>query len=473
MFSFFKINDPSRIIILFIVLLIVRIPFYINGIQLTIPELNHFLIGESLTNGSTLYISLWEDISPLSAWLFMLIHFIFGKSIWVYHVLGFFLMFYQSLLFNSITYRNRLYNDNTYVPSLIYGLLMNLSFGMYTLSPILISTTFILLALNNVFRQVEFRMKADEPILYIGLYLGLATLFYLPAALFGFITIAILLIFSNTIGRRYLLVIYGFALPLLLVVSYYYLIGGADDAWEIFSAKIFNPNKVEYQNRQSLILLISLPLVFFIIGLLRIFQRTRFSNYQMRLVQLIMLWLLASLPILYWTEKLIVSFTIFIPAFAVIITHFFLLVKRGVKAELVFSIFLIGIIYINLAIIYNWHGIDKYIDHDNVLVVDSPFANEVKNKKTVILGDDFSLYKEAMLATPFLDWQLAKETLRNPDYYQNATDIYNGFVNDPPEVIVDLEGLMPSLQHRIIFINENYEKVKGKIYHLKSGKTER
>lgn len=442
-------------------------PFYFNGIQLTLPELNHFLVGESLANGATLYIDVWEDIGPFSAWLYMGLYFVFGKSLWAFHILSFLLMFYQCLLFNSITYRNKLYNDSTYVPALIYGLLMNLSFGMYSLSPILISTTFILLALNNVFKQVEFRMKADEPILNIGIYLGVATLFYLPAGLFGIITLAILVIFSSTIGRRYLLVIYGLILPPLLIVGYYLLINGIGPAWNIFTTKIFNPNKLEYQNLQSLLLLVGIPVLFLFFGFVRVFQRTRFSNYQMRLIKLVVLWLLLSLIILYWAELLIASFILFVPPFAIIITHYFLLVKKKFKVEFIFLFFIVGIVVLNNSILFNWFEIERYIAHDKVLVQVSPYKKYVVDKKIVVFGDDLSIYNDASLGTPFLDWQLSKETLTNPDYYENATKIYSGFVNDPPELIVDLENLMPGLQKRIVFLEENYEKVNVNIYRLK------
>lgn len=468
MLSFFRINDPSRIIILFVLLLLVRLPFYIQGLSLTLPELNHFLVGESLANGATLYVSLWEDISPLSAWVYMFLYFVFGKSIWVYHVFGFILMFFQSLLFNSITYKNKLYYENTYVPALIYGLLMSLSSGVYSLSPILMSSTFILLAMNNIFRQVEFRIKADEPILNIGVYLGIAALFYLPTAVFGFIALIILAFFSSTISRRYFLVFYGFALPLLLLMTYLYFNDGINTVWNIFSAKIFNPNRAEDTSYQPVLYIVAIPLWFFVIAFFKVFKRNRFSNYQMRLVQLVIVWLLLSLVLLFWTEKLITSFILFVPAFAIIITHYFLLSKKSFKAELIFMFFIVGIIFLNMSMIFNWFGLEKYIGQKNSIVLLTPYEKYVKDKKVVVLGDNLHIYQNATLATPFLDWQLSSETVKQPDYYRKAAVIHAGFVNDPPEIIIDLENVMPSLQYRIEFLNDNYTKIAKNIYSKKT-----
>ena len=445
-----------------------RLPFYFQGLTLTLPELNHFLVGESLSNGANLYVSLWEDISPLSAWFYMFLYFIFGKSIWIYHVLGFILVFFQSVLFNSITYRNRLYHENTYVPALIYGLLMSLSSEMYSLSPILMSSTFILLAMNNIFRQVEFRIKADEPILNIGVYLGVAALFYLPSAIFGFIALIILAFFSSTIGRRYLLVFYGFALPIFLLITYLYFNDGINTVWNIFSTKVIDSNELENINYQSVLYILAIPLVFFIISFFRVFKRNRFSNYQMRLIQLVIFWLLLSLTLLFWTEKLITSFILFIPSFAIIITHYFLLSKKTFRSELLFMFFFGGIIFLNTSMVFNWFDIEKFIDQKHNLVLSTPYDKYVKDKKIVVLGDNIHIYQNASLATPFLDWQLSSETVKQPDYYRKANAIHNGFINDPPEIIVDLENLMPNLQYRIKFLNNNYTKVAENIYSKKN-----
>lgn len=467
MISFFRINDPFRIIVLFVLLLLVRLPYYIHGITLTLPELNHLLVGESLANGATLYVSLWEDISPLSAWIYMLIDYVFGKSTWVYHILGFFLMFYQSILFNAITYKNKLYNEGTYVPALIYGILMSLSSDMYPLSPILMSSTFILLAMNNIFRQVEFRIKADEPIFYIGVYLGIATLFYFPSAIFGGIALIILAFFSSTIGRRYLLVVYGFLLPLFLVISYFYIIDGASAAWTVFSTKVFSPNKIDYLSYQTVLYITAPVVLFFIIGIFRVFKRNRFSNYQLRLIQLVIVWLLLSFGLLFWMEKLISSYIIFVPTIAVIITHYFLLIKKSFKTELIFMFFLTAILYVNMALIFNWLGIQKQIDRSHTMVLNTPYEKFVKDKKVVVLGNNLSIYRNASLATPFIDWGLASETLLQPNYYGKATMIHKGFVENPPEIIIDLENIMPQLKESIVFIDKNYNKIEKGVYKLK------
>lgn len=434
---------------------------------MTLPELNHFLVGEKLVNGATLYVSLWEDIAPFSAGVYMIIDYIFGKSLWVYHILGFLLIFFQAALFNQLTVNNKAYNDNTYLPAMVYAVLMSTSFDMYTLSPILMSATFILMALSNIFSQVEFRIKKDERILNIGLNLGLASMFYFPSVIFVFVTFIVLAIYSNTVGRRYLLVLYGSALPVLIVVTYYFVVDGLEATWHIFVTKLFNIDKANYLNLQSRLLLIALPLLFLLLAIVRIIQKVRYSNYQVRLVQLMLVWLLLSLIMLIWAENMITSFILFVPAAAFIITHYFLLIRGVLKAELLFGIFWIGIIFLNTSSYFQWFSLDKYIAYDNLIVRTTQYDEVSNNKKIIVLGDDLNIYKNSSLATPFLDWGLSQEVLTNPEYYDNATSLYHGFYLDPPDLIIDKEELMPALRERVVFLEKEYESIGNGMYERK------
>ena len=453
---------------LFVLLLLVRLPFYLNGVIQTMPELNYSLIGESLANGARLYITLWEDISPLSAWVFMILNYLFGNSIWPYHVLGFLLVFYQCVLINSITYRNKHFNEGTYVPSLIYGLLMSISFDMYALSPVIMSITFVLLALNNIYRQVEFRMKTDEPILNIGIYLGLATLFYLPSGVFALIALITLIMFSSTIPRRYLLVLFGFTLPILFIVAYYFAVDELHSAWSIFLSKFINPNRSSYISFQTLIILSAPVLLFLLIALIRVLQRSRYSNYQVRLIQLTVVWFFMTSILMIWTDISMTAIILFVPGLTILLTHYFLLLKNSLKAELMFSLAIIGIVFMNLISTFNWFGIERVVDLSGLVIDESKALKEVQNKRLLVLGNDMELYQGSIQATPFFDWKISETILRNPDTYLNAMIIYDGFSKSPPEIIIDLENVLPAMQERVPFLRENYNLKANNLYELKA-----
>ena len=83
------------------------------------------------------------------------------------------------------------------------------------LSPVLMSLTFLLLSLNNIFKRIDKQTK-DEFFLNTGIFLGLATLFYLPSLFFLPALMLSLLLFTASLFRRYILLLYGFMIPVVL-----------------------------------------------------------------------------------------------------------------------------------------------------------------------------------------------------------------------------------------------------------------
>ena len=149
MLSFFRLNDPYRLIVIFFLLVFIRFPFFLGDFPLILPELQWMLIGEKMSAGSQLYTELWDDVAPLSATVYWLLDELFGRSPWAFHILGIFLVIFQGYLFNDLLLRNRAFNQNTYVPAFIYMILMNCFFDFSSLPPVLMSLTFILLAITR------------------------------------------------------------------------------------------------------------------------------------------------------------------------------------------------------------------------------------------------------------------------------------------------------------------------------------
>ena len=449
------------------IMILVRVPFYFYGITTTQLDLNHMLIGESLANGATLYVDLWEGIAPLSAWFYMIIHFLFGKSIWAYHIIALIICFLQCIIFNKITLENKVFTENNYLPSVVYGILISVSYEMFTLTPALLSTTFILLALSSIFSQVEFRLKKDEPILSIGVYIGISALFCMQSAIFLLATIIVLGMFSSTVARRYLLIIYGFCLPFIFVGLFYFMKDDLSLLLRAFYHKMFTPDRIQYLDLNSTLILLTLPMVFLLISIVRIIQRSRFSNYQVRLIQLVLMWMFVSFLVLIWSDITLTNFILFAPASAFLITHYFNLIKGRIKTEIIFSIMSIGIIVLNMSGCLGWFGMNKYINFGQLQISKTPYDEVVKGKRIAVLGENMNIYKESSLATPFLDWSLSEEVLRNPDYYDNVICIYQSFMSGEPEVIIDLENVIPGIAKRIPFFDESYKKVKSNVYVLK------
>ncbi|MBL3654890.1 hypothetical protein [Fulvivirga sediminis] len=467
MLSYFRINDPYRLVIIFFLLLALRLPVILSDSGLTAPELSHMLVGEKLNNGASLYEGLWDNIAPLSALVYAIIDFLFGRSQQAYQYISLFLVAFQCLIFNKMLLDSKAYNENNYVPGLVYGLLMSFFFDFFTLTPVLMGLTFLLLALDNLFDHIEYRAKEDEKILNIGIYLGLASLFYLPYIIFGIAVILCFMLFTGTVARRYLLMIFGLMLPLLLTSGYFLL----QHRLTVFIYNYLNPiwqfQTDNYVSLLEILIIFSVPLAFFLFSLFRISQRARFNNYQGRLAQVMFLWLIFSVLFTLISGELAPNIMmIFVPFLSFFIVHAFLLFYRRWVAEIVFTLFVVATVFFSLGAYFDFFFTSKYMLNDKYMV-DYTAGKKWEGKRILVLDKNIASYRNAIPATPFLNWELVEGLFRNPEYYDNLTIIQQGFSEDIPEVIIDKHAVMPAVFDKLPEMKMRYRK-EGEVYYLKS-----
>lgn len=470
MFSFFRINDPYRLIIISFILIFISLPVLIGGRPLTIPELTWMIVGEKMSEGASLYIDIWDSVSPFAAAVYWFIDALFGRSLPVYQIIGLMLIIVQSAIFNSMLLKFKAYNENNYIPALIYALLMTMHFDFLTLSPALMSLTFLLPALRLVFDFIQSREKDDEKILRIGIYSGVAVLFFFPAILFMIVVILAFLFFTGVSARKSLLAIYGFVLPIALVGAYYYFKGG-DKAFLIQYIYAYFMFPEEYLvDFSSLLAIASTTILFGALSILKVFSYPGFTNFQTRIQQIMLTLVIVSAFMFSMTNnKAPFQLAIFAPPAAFFISHHFMLIRRRLFVEIQFTIFLFLIVFINLGSYYNIGVVNRFVDPDGLFVGETSIGRMVAGSKILVLGDEVSYYKDAQLATPYLDWEVAGMHFHALDYYDNITAIYQNLQNDMPDYIIDQEGLMHALEERIPAIDNWFvETTTEKVYRRRS-----
>ncbi len=465
--SYFRINDPYRLIGVFLLLFIFRISVFFSGNSQIIPELEWMLVGERLADGGMMYVDVFHPIAPLAAWTYNLLDWIIGRSHIGYMIFAFLLVCLQSTLFNRLLLKNNAFPQNTYVPALVYGVLLSLFFDFYTLSPVLLSMTFILLALEKILSHIENRSDRDEPILSIGLHLGMAMLFYLPSVVFFISTILVLVIFTGTVIRRYLLICYGFIVPPALVGLYYFFFSEFDQFYYSLILPFFQWQGGSLLDVQSFLLILILPNFFLILSMLRMLQRLRFSNYQISLLRVMFLiFAFTFLAFVITNNRKPHTLIIFAPTVAFFLSHWFLLMKRGLRSEIAFLFFVGGIVVINLGSFHDMFGVRSYINPTPMLVQPTEWDEATRGKSLVFLGDEISAYKSSKLATPYLNWDLSSKLFLNPNYYDNISHIYQQFSMDPPEVIIDDKGVLGPVFEKMPKVSGKYRQ-SGNIYFLR------
>ena len=399
-----------------------------------------------------MYAEVIDSTAPLAAWTHEILDTLFGRSLLIRHILAFLIVFLQSAYVGILFISKKVFSENTYIPSFMFSLLFFFSWDTLTLSNELLGSGFLLLALNNIFQEIEFRNERDESIFNVGLCISLASLFSFSFIVYLLCAIVILLLFTRSTFRKYLLLIFGFMLPHLLTVSIAYLTDSTTFLWKYFYLPNISFERTSFVNIKTLLTLGALPLAYFVISLVMLNREARFSKYQSQILQAVLLWLLFSLLFVFYAKDLRPqTLIVFIPGLSVLLTHFFLLIRRKKFVHLNSWILFVGIV--TIAYMARFQKIDG-VDYSRLLV--SNEATEARNKRILVLDDAMDLYKENSLATPFLNWTLSEEIFRNPDYYENVTRVYHSFKTDPPDIVYDKENLLQSFFNRMPEIRSGY-----------------
>lgn len=416
-------------------------------------------MGEQMSQGNLLYRDIWDSVSPLSAMVYWGIDSVFGRSPLVLHGAATLVSVFQIVYFNYLTNNRDIYPDRTFWPGLIYMLFMHLSFDCLTLSPVLMSTSFLLLAFGTLIRQMDRRGATDE-VFEVGFYIGIAALFYLPSALFILWSIVSLLFYTGSTFRQYSLSVFGFLFPFAATVLFYYLFDGLDDFNRNLLASVFRVRQYSLSDFQSLLASLLIPLGLGVLGFLSLFSRAgRYVNFQQRIQQIMAIWfVVAVLTIALMPFLAPMAFLSFVPPMAYFAYYYFENIRKVWLAEMSFSI---AFVLILLLFYQGALGIIPGAELgrlSSLQVRSSPLPADIRDQHVLIIGEDLSAYRQNHLATPYLNWDLAKYDLKNLDNYEAVINVFDHFRLDPPDYIIDRENVVEKLFQRAPALAARYEK---------------
>ena len=462
MLSFFKVNAVYQIFSLLILLILIRVPVYLVGLPQLIPELQWMLVGEQINKGFVLYSEIWDNTAPLSALVYAGLDGLFGRSQTVYQITALTVASFQVIYFNVMMNNRDILMKRNYVPGLIYLLFLNFSFDCCTLSPVLMATTFMLMAFGKIVRQIN-RLNSTDEVFEIGFLIGIASLFYPPACVFILWAIASMVFFSGATLRQHSLSIFGFLFPLLLTALFFYLDGTFTAFYRNFISSVFQIRQYNLNDFKSLFVTLSIPFGLGILGFLRLVNTFGFNNFQVRCQQVMMLWAIAGVVSIGLMPFLApMQFIIFVPALAFFTINFFNSFKKQWLAELIFLGVFTSVLLIHYQAVFAT-GFEGFVQLKNLKLGVNQDV-KIKNKRILVLGDGMEEYKNNYAATPYLNWNLAKYELENLDNYDNVISILKNFEKDSPEIIIDKVNLAPKLFKRIPALERQYKLVEKGVY---------
>jgi hypothetical protein len=452
--GYFRINDPYRLIGLLVIMTLLSLPLFIDTPNVTVTELKSFVVGERVNDGHGLYHGTIDSTPPLTSWFYGLFDMVFGRSLTARHIFAFIILFFQSAFLGVILIDKKVFSENTYIPSLLFSLLAFISFDSLALTGDLLAFGILLLALNNLIKEIEFRTPRDETSFNLGIFISLASMFSFSYVIYLPGVIVILWIFTRSSVRKYLLLVFGFVLPHLVLICIFNLNGHAQELWQNYYVHNLSFSSHDLMSTSSLLLLCTMPFIYLFVSLFVLNREARLTKYQSQIFQIMFLWfVVAFLQFFIASDFRPQSIITVLPPVSFFLTHFLLLIRRRKFAEMNTLILLTGIV--TLAFLTRYNQIPQ-ISYADLIVKES--TTLVANKKILVLGDQPSAFKHNTLGSPFYDWDLSSPVFRNPDYYENLLLVHRSFEKEKPEVIIDPENLMNGFFVRLPQLKAQYVK---------------
>ncbi|MDF2156275.1 hypothetical protein [Algoriphagus sp. CAU 1675] len=462
MLEFFKVNDPFRLIGVGIYFLITTFLYLVFGqLPITSPQLDWMLLGERLGDGYFLYQDIIDDTGPFSAGFFFLVDFIFGRSPLIYEILGRILIFFQIYYWNRILIRYKVFDENTYVPSIVMLALFHFGFDMLSISPALLGSTFLLLALGHLFSQTVIQKDGSESTLLIGIYGGLATGFhpiyvvFLPFMIFAGIVV------SGFSFRQLMLSLVGYFLPILLMSVFYFWKDSLDEAITIWPL-IFFSEKYHYQSYLDWAILGTFPLILSLVGYFYTSLLRASTINQQKQRQLILIWLLFAIAGIFIAKRE-ASFQLVIltPILSYLITQFFLNVRKAPVLRIAFFLLVIGLP------VASWWYWEKKSQENTGYFVQGPEKTSNTKQPLLVLGNDRSPYLNGSLDGPFLNFNLSKLYLSQERDLPQRARLFRMIEKQKPKLILDQEGVFAKILEDYPELSRQYQMTSPGVYSLK------
>ncbi len=442
-------------IFVFLILVGIRTVWLTTGLELSIPELKWLLIGERLGDGFTMYKDLYDSTAPLAAFVYKVLDLVFGRSRFAHIVLSTMILIFQAGMFNSILLRNKAYSENSYLPAFFYVICASSVLDFMSLSPQLMSLTFVLAALNQVFRRID-NVVTDELFLSSGLFIGIAIGFYFPAIIFFPALLLSFLLFSTAILRRLLLFVYGTFVVLLLTFGYFiWRNAGQDFLTDFFYLGVIKP-KIYYV---SLFQYLEIGAVLLVTGLLSlsVIFTYRSTQFQLKMQQVMGLFLLAAILIAFITRELMSADLLFVvPSLSFFMVYFFLNLKKRFWKFLMPYLIVLGLLfYPKIWLTYN---------SENDLLVKPVTIHTQSSDRVMGIGLDVSEYQNCVFTGPFLDPFISERKLTDINFYDGAPQVYQAIEGSNADLVIDRMDIADKLFHRFPLLGKDYKKEAKDVY---------
>lgn len=459
MIRFFSVNDPYRLLVVLVFLMGAGYAAHTNLTSITVPEFKAMIVGEMMADGKVLYVDIWDSMPPVSAWINQMMVGIAGRATLARHLVTAFVFFLQASFFGILLNRNRAFEQISYFPSFLFALMVFFSFDAIAFTREVWASTFLLLALDRTLREIQFRDQQISNLNVLGILVGISSLCTFSYAVFFPGILVILIMTSRMDPRKILMYAAGFLFPHLLMITAYYIHGYLPDLMAHFYYANFQFNTLTYFDGYGLLILSAIPISLVILSFLRGRGNMSVTRYQSQISVVMLLWLLIGvMEIWIARQRSAQNLIVCIPPVAYFGHYYVIRIRRPWIIALFPWLLVVGIFSVSYLSI---RGKLQGVSYEKVLL--SGYAQEYSGKKLLVLSDDLSQYQAGSVAGYFSEWALAGTVFREPGFYEHIVLLNRLFAEDPPEIIIDPENLMPGVFRYLPDVARQY-RVEGNRY---------
>lgn len=441
-----------------VLMVLARLPFWLSDAPPDLTEADAVGLGRRLAEGFTLYRDSWTTVPPLLAGLYQLLYISFGNTTVSHQVLAFLLVLIQAGMLSRMTIRMDMYNERTYVPALIYGCFFSLHPSFMSLSGPLVGITFLLPSLRIVLgfheRVMEYRL------VQAGIWSGLAALCYFPFVVLLLLQLLVLILYRPASFRQLLLTAFGFGLVWLLTGSWFFYRDAGSEMFRQLILSAFTYPTDEVYEWPSLFWLLLLPGLYLLASLFRVLPERGFINFQVSCQNAMIWWmLLTGVTFLLATARTPLMMVPLAVPFAFFFTHLLLLQKRRWVGELLTLGMMLSFLLVGYNSWYTWFPSLAKAEMSQMQIQEVP---AIQGRSVLVLGKEGrGYYLNNRAATPYMHPKLATYHLDNLSRPSVVREVFQHFMADPPDLILDHAELVPVLFSRIPALAMQY-RVVGK-----------
>ena len=428
--------------------------------QLNLPpypwEFKYHLIGQSLNQEYRLYEDIKDDIGPLSANFHQLLDYLnipIGYNPYITTLI----ILIQGFIFQQTIKKFDLISNLGHLPFFVYTLFFHLSLEFLVPNGAILGLTFILLAWKEIMAQ-ESKLQVNDRVFMVGIFIGVASLFFLSYSFFIFWAILSLLFFSSITIRQIILLLIGYIMILIVAGILFSFNGNLFDFLDVFKRSALEFRSPDWAELK-IISVTYIPVILLgTWGLWKIIRSNKIGSNGQKAQQTNVIYLFFSFVAIFTIPTIQKSnFVFLLPSLAYLTLNFYIVLKKYWQKEF-FTLMLWILLVANIN--FEWGNRST-----NQRII--PSSLHLSNQKIMVLGPQLEEYQKNVMVGPFVNWQLSKSTFMELDQYKTEIMLNEYFSKEVPTYIYDPEKNLPKIARYLPQWTQRYREISKNLYQLK------